>query len=73
MTNAADSTPFTATRQLTCARCGAAFGCNLAGGCWCDAEPYRLPLPTQAAQDCLCPTCLRQMAQEQAQAGAAET
>lgn len=62
MTDAAVPTPFTATRSLTCARCGAAFGCNLSGGCWCEAEPYRLPMPTQAAQDCLCPACLRDAA-----------
>lgn len=53
-------------RTLTCARCGASFGCNLNGGCWCDAEPYRLPLPTGGG-DCLCPDCLRRLAQAQQQ------
>jgi hypothetical protein len=50
------------SRQLNCARCGAAFECGLAGDCWCAAEPYRLPMPTAAAEDCLCPTCLRKAA-----------
>ena len=51
------------SRRLACARCGAAFECSPGGGCWCAAEPYRLPL-TQAGEieDCLCPTCLRQAA-----------
>ena len=49
----------TATRRLTCARCGAAFDCSLGGGCWCADEPYRLPMPETAAEDCLCPACLR--------------
>jgi hypothetical protein len=48
-------------RKLACARCGAAFDCNLEGGCWCAAEPYRLPM-LDAAQDCLCPACLRKAA-----------
>jgi hypothetical protein len=52
----------TPPRKLACARCGAAFECNLGGGCWCAAEPYRLPLPDQAAEDCLCPACLRKAA-----------
>jgi hypothetical protein len=52
-------------RRLACARCGAAFDCQLGGGCWCAAEPYRLPLPNDAAQDCLCPACLRAAAAAQ--------
>ena len=53
----------TATRTLACARCGTVFECQLAGGCWCVAEPYRLPLTADgAAEDCLCPACLRQAA-----------
>lgn len=52
-------------RQLVCARCGTAFACQLGGGCWCDDETFRLPLPTVAAEDCLCPACLRKAAQEQ--------
>jgi hypothetical protein len=49
-------------RRLVCGRCGAAFDCNLDGPCWCATEPYRLPLPTDSA-DCLCPDCLRTLAQ----------
>ena len=53
----------TPPRKLNCARCGAAFECNLEGGCWCTAEPYRLPVPDEAAsEDCLCPACLRKAA-----------
>ncbi|HEY0301630.1 MAG TPA: cysteine-rich CWC family protein [Rhizomicrobium sp.] len=59
-------------RTLTCAHCGATFACDLSGGCWCMAEPYRLPLPESlpgtAAQDCLCPACLRKLADAQAPA-----
>jgi len=51
------------TRTLACARCGTVFECRPAGDCWCAAEPYRLPLTTAgAAEDCLCPACLRQAA-----------
>ena len=53
----------TAARGLTCARCGAAFECQPGGGCWCAAEPYRLPMPA-TAEDCLCPGCLRAAAAE---------
>jgi hypothetical protein len=53
-------------RRLTCEGCGQEFGCerdNVAA-CWCNAEAYRLPLPTAGgrAADCLCPACLRQAA-----------
>jgi len=57
----------TPPRTLACARCGAAFACNLAGGCWCADEAFRLPMPTEAGADCLCPACLRRMAQQQQQ------
>ena len=41
-------------RKLACARCGATFDCSLEGGCWCAAEPYRMPLSAEAAaEDCL--------------------
>ena len=56
----------TSPRKLSCARCGAAFECNLEGGCWCAAEPYRLPMPDGAAEDCLCPACLRKAAERTA-------
>jgi hypothetical protein len=48
-----------ATRRLACARCGTQFECGLGGDCWCAAEPYRLPMPADAAEDCLCPACLK--------------
>ncbi|MDI1344942.1 MAG: hypothetical protein PSV22_12690 [Pseudolabrys sp.] len=54
--------PDNPSRQLACAQCGAVFACNLAGGCWCAEEPYRVPMPETAAQDCLCPACLRKLA-----------
>ncbi|MDQ8729064.1 cysteine-rich CWC family protein [Bradyrhizobium sp. LHD-71] len=56
----------TGTRQLACARCGAAFACNLNGPCWCGEEALRLPLPGEASPtgftDCLCRDCLRTVA-----------
>jgi Cysteine-rich CWC len=59
-----------ADRPLACERCGAEFTCgrDSAAGCWCAAEPYRLPMPAPGkagtSGDCLCPSCLRALAQE---------
>jgi hypothetical protein len=51
-------------RRLACARCGTAFECGAAAGnCWCAAEDFRLPMPADSTEDCLCPACLRQAAQ----------
>ncbi|MDE1973195.1 MAG: cysteine-rich CWC family protein [Hyphomicrobiales bacterium] len=58
-----------AFRRLACGRCGAEFSCERhnPAGCWCAAETYRLPmpLPTEAGtfDDCLCPSCLRLVAE----------
>jgi hypothetical protein len=38
------------------------FTCSLAGPCWCAEEAARLPMPTEAAEDCLCRECLRKAA-----------
>jgi hypothetical protein len=48
-------------RRIACARCGTDFDC---GGlaCWCAAESYRLPMPTDSTATCLCPACLREKA-----------
>ena len=49
-------------RHLTCERCGAAFDCGSGGrdgGCWCMDETFRMPMPSAAGADCLCPACLR--------------
>jgi hypothetical protein len=49
-------------RRLACARCGTAFECGSGGSdgtCWCVDETYRLPMPADAAEDCMCPACLR--------------
>jgi hypothetical protein len=59
------STESPAPRRLTCARCGMVFDCRLGGGCWCAEEPYRLPVPATAAEDCLCPACLKAAATAQ--------
>jgi hypothetical protein len=32
--------------------------------CWCAAEDFRLPMPADAGEDCLCPACLRKAARE---------
>jgi hypothetical protein len=61
MTNQLEMQP---ARRLACSGCGAEFGCNPAGGCWCSEESFRLPMPTDASE-CLCPDCLRKMAGEQ--------
>jgi hypothetical protein len=52
---------------IRCVRCGAEFGCDPAGACWCKEEAFRLPMPSTTAQSCLCPKCLREAAQEAAQ------
>ena len=63
--------PSLATRQWRCERCGATFGCankGEVGSCWCSQETFRLPVPLPddvgPFGDCLCPTCLREIAQE---------
>ncbi|WP_247308244.1 MULTISPECIES: cysteine-rich CWC family protein [unclassified Bradyrhizobium] len=48
-------------RRLACSRCGAEFGCELSGSCWCAEETARLPMPVDG-EDCLCRSCLRQAA-----------
>ncbi|HWM80427.1 MAG TPA: cysteine-rich CWC family protein [Pseudolabrys sp.] len=53
-------------RRVACAGCGTVFGCGLSGSCWCSDEDYRMPLPDNAAEDCLCPDCLRKKATEKA-------
>jgi hypothetical protein len=58
-----------AVRHIACARCGSTFICGRddPAGCWCAAEPYRLPTPLPAQvgsfSDCLCPSCLRAVAE----------
>lgn len=56
-----------AATPKTCQRCGVGFGCSMSGGCWCDAEAPRLPLPKPGVSqwdDCLCQACLRATAAE---------
>lgn len=63
------------TRRIVCERCGQEFGCarDRIIGCWCVGEPYRLPipLPPEAGNfsDCLCPSCLRAIAEALAGSG----
>jgi hypothetical protein len=46
-------------RRLACARCGTAFECCASSGaCWCFDEAYRMPMPVDAGENCLCPKCL---------------
>jgi len=66
MTNRLEIAP---ARRLACSGCGAEFGCNPAGGCWCAEEDFRLAMPTDAS-DCLCPDCLRKLAKQQQDAAA---
>jgi len=51
-------------RRLVCSRCGAEFGCELSGTCWCAEEVARLPMPVKG-EDCLCRDCLRKTAEAQ--------
>ena len=52
-------------RKIKCERCNAEFGCTLGGPCWCDEEPFKLPLPSEGSPpDCLCPSCLKACADE---------
>ncbi len=72
MANATDGwDPALATRQLQCERCGTTFGCRNdgeEGSCWCSREAFRLPVPLPDAvgpyADCLCPACIRAVADE---------
>jgi hypothetical protein len=66
MTNRSENQPL---RRLACANCGAEFGCNLSGACWCMDQAYRLPMPSDGG-DCLCPDCLREAAARAADAAA---
>ena len=48
--------------KIRCTRCGAEFGCDPAGDCWCKEETRRVPMPASDAESCLCPKCLRALA-----------
>jgi hypothetical protein len=61
MTDPKPSSSEPRARRLACSRCGAEFGCDLSGTCWCAEETTRLPMPT-AGEDCLCRDCLRKAA-----------
>ncbi|WYJ43939.1 cysteine-rich CWC family protein [Bradyrhizobium sp. 2S1] len=64
-----DRSEQTSPRRLACTACGSDFSCSLGGPCWCSDEDFRLPLPTDGG-DCLCPSCLRKLAKQQATVGA---
>lgn len=55
-------------KRINCGRCGQEFGCSRdrIADCWCNAEPYRLPIPVPGTpgdfSGCLCPNCLREFA-----------
>ena len=59
----ADNRPVPKPRRILCARCGADFGCDSGGDCWCMHLDVRLPMPA-ADQDCVCADCLRAAAKE---------
>ena len=50
-----------------CPRCDAAFGCGIGtGGCWCaevTLTPERQAELAARFEGCLCPACLRELAQ----------
>ena len=64
-------------RRMSCQRCGQEFGCSREDidRCWCAAEPDRLPmqLPPEAGgfNGCLCPSCLRAVAELLHESGSA--
>jgi hypothetical protein len=62
MTDGPESLP---SRRLACEACGTEFGCNLSGPCWCNDEAFRMPMPVDGG-DCLCPDCLRKLAEQRA-------
>ncbi|MFA6542981.1 MAG: cysteine-rich CWC family protein [Limisphaerales bacterium] len=54
-----------------CSACGAEFQCLAhCGGntCWCNELPH-IPMPTDAAADCLCPACLRTRVEQLGKSG----
>jgi hypothetical protein len=58
--------PDDAATQKTCPRCARAFDCRTTAGCWCGG--VRLNVATlerlrQTYRDCLCPTCLVEIAE----------
>ena len=58
----APTEPSLLPRHLACARCGTAFQCGTGGSggtCWCTDEAYKMPVPVDTSEDCMCPTCLR--------------
>ena len=51
--------------EKKCARCGAVFSCRQEAGCWCAGvrvEPAMLAELRARYADCLCETCLRELA-----------
>jgi hypothetical protein len=59
----ADIRPMREPRRVVCARCGADFGCDSGGDCWCMRVDARLPMPGPD-QDCVCADCLRALTKE---------
>lgn len=58
----------TILREKRCAACGERFVC-CAGGCWCDVVSLTADTGARLAaqySDCLCPTCLRRHAENDA-------
>lgn len=52
-----------AGNKETCEACGAEFGCEPTGNCWCFSEtvPAETLVEIQGRYErCLCPACLRQ-------------
>jgi cysteine-rich CWC protein len=56
------------SEPASCERCGARFGCGAADGdCWCARVPVSETVRGELARDyrdCLCPTCLRDLASD---------
>ena len=53
-----------------CPRCGAVFVCSMSGKCWCfevDVAPSVLDKIEKEYNSCLCPSCLKEVAEKKEQ------
>ena len=58
------------TEKESCPRCGAAFECGKSGKCWCyevDVPVSILDQINDTYDSCLCPDCLKSMAEGKAE------
>jgi hypothetical protein len=59
-------------KQKRCSKCGLTFECGGLFGCWCrqvKLDQAALAALKQQYDDCLCPSCLRQISQDSSASG----